>query len=261
MYLELEHLKKHYGDKAVVQDLSLTLEKGQLLCILGSSGCGKTTTLNMIGGFLTPDSGRILLDGQDITALPPERRPVSTVFQSYSLFPHMTVLENVVYGLKFRGVRRAQAREKGMQYLEMVGLVEYANAPIFEISGGQQQRVALSRALIVEPKLCLLDEPFSNLDAALRVKMRQELKNLQRELGMTMVFVTHDQEEALILADRMAIMEKGRVLQYDPPLHIYHNPVSPFVADFLGLKDLEWRQDGALLKIIRRDDKEEHHAG
>ncbi len=252
MYLELEHLKKHYGDKAVVQDLSLTLEKGQLLCILGSSGCGKTTTLNMIGGFLTPDSGRILLDGQDITALPPERRPVSTVFQSYSLFPHMTVLENVVYGLKFRGVRRAQAREKGMRYLEMVGLAEYANAPIFEISGGQQQRVALARALIVEPKLCLLDEPFSNLDASLRFRMREELKKLQRDLGMTMVFVTHDQEEALHLADRIVIMEQGVLVQNDTPMEVYRHPATPFVADFLGMSSLLWTEDGTLMKIIKK---------
>lgn len=252
MYLELEHLKKHYGDKAVVQDLSLTLEKGQLLCILGSSGCGKTTTLNMIGGFLSPDGGRILLDGQDITALPPERRPVSTVFQSYSLFPHMTVLENVVYGLKFRGVRRAQAREKGMQYLEMVGLAEYANAPIFEISGGQQQRVALARALIVEPKLCLLDEPFSNLDASLRFRMREELKKLQRDLGMTMVFVTHDQEEALHLADRIVIMEQGVLVQNDTPMAVYRHPATPFVADFLGMSSLLWTEDGTLMKIIKK---------
>ena len=257
MYLELKNLHKRFDREPVVEDLNLSLEKGQLLCILGSSGCGKTTTLNMIGGFLAPDSGRVLLDGEDITAIPPERRPVTTVFQSYGLFPHMTVLQNVVYGLKFQRIRRAEAREKGLRYLEMVGLADYAGAYIHEISGGQQQRVALARALIVEPKLCLLDEPFSNLDAALRTRMRQELKNLQRELGMTMVFVTHDQEEALILADRMAIMEKGRLIQYDSPLAIYHNPADRFVADFLGLEDLEWRQDGALLKIIRRDTKEE----
>ena len=257
MYLELSHLKKSFGEKTVVQDLSLSLERGELLCILGSSGCGKTTTLNMIGGFLAPDSGRVLLDGEDITAIPPERRPVTTVFQSYGLFPHMTVLQNVLYGLKFQRIRRSDAREKGLRYLDMVGLSDYAGAYIHEISGGQQQRVALARALIVEPKLCLLDEPFSNLDAALRTRMRQELKNLQRELGMTMVFVTHDQEEALILADRMANIEKGRLIQYDSPLAIYHNPADRFVADFLGLEDLEWRQDGALLKIIRRDTKEE----
>ena len=192
MYLELDHLSKQFDGKYAVHDLSLGLEEGGLLCILGSSGCGKTTTLNMIGGFLRPDGGCVRLDGQDITALPPERRPVSTVFQSYGLFPHMSVLQNVTYGLKFRNYSRAEAKEKGRRYLELVGLAEREDARISELSGGQQQRVALARALIVEPKLCLLDEPLSNLDAALRVRMRGELKRLQQELGTTMVFVTHD---------------------------------------------------------------------
>ena len=250
MYLELSHLTKRFGGREVVQDLSLSLERGRLLCILGSSGCGKTTTLNMIGGFLAPDGGRILLDGQEITHLPPERRPVTTVFQSYGLFPHMTVLQNVIYGLKFRHMGRGEAREKGMRYLELVDLAGYADAYIHEISGGQQQRVALARALIVEPKLCLLDEPFCNLDAALRVKMRAELKRIQRELDMTMVFVTHDQEEALILADSMAIMEQGRLVQNDTPLNIYHNPATPFVAEFLNLEELIWSEDGGLRKRI-----------
>lgn len=250
MYLELSHLKKKFEGKEVVKDLSLTLEKGKLLCILGSSGCGKTTTLNMIGGFLTPDSGSILLDGQDLTKLPPERRPVSTVFQSYGLFPHMTLLENVIYGLKFRGYSKADARKKGREYLDMVGLADRADAYIHEISGGQQQRVALARALIVEPKLCLLDEPFCNLDAALRVKMREELKKLQRELGMTMVFVTHDQEEAMILADSMAIMEKGVLIQNATPADIYRNPANEFVRSFLNLDDLIWTEDGRLMKVI-----------
>ena len=253
MYLELDHLSKSFGSRAVVQDLSLGLDRGELLCILGASGCGKTTTLNMIGGFLTPDGGQILLDGSDITGLPPERRPVTTVFQSYALFPHMTVLQNVIYGLKFRGIKVARAREKGMRYLELVGLSEYAGARIYEISGGQQQRVALARALIVEPKLCLLDEPFSNLDAALRLRMRQELKKLQQELGITMVFVTHDQEEAMLLADRMAILETGRLLQYGTPAEIYRSPATPAVADFLGLADLVPGADGTLMKIIHRD--------
>ena len=253
MYLTLSQLSKRFGEKTVVDNLSLSLERGQLLCILGSSGCGKTTTLNMIGGFLTPDHGEIRLDGQDITHTPPECRPVTTVFQSYGLFPHMTVLQNVVYGLRFRGTARQQAREKGLRYLELVGLSGYGDARIYEISGGQQQRVALARALIVEPKLCLLDEPFSNLDAALRVKMRQELKKLQRELGMTMVFVTHDQEEALILADKIAVMDRGRLVQYDAPLEIYRHPAEPFLAEFLGLEDLVWTQDGTLLKVIKRD--------
>ena len=251
MYLELRHITKSFDGKRVVDDLNLELDRGKLLCILGASGCGKTTTLNMIGGFLRPDSGCILLDGEDITALPPERRPVSTVFQSYGLFPHMTVLQNVTYGLKFRGYSRKAAAAKGREYLELVGLSEFANAHIAEISGGQQQRVALARALIVEPKLCLLDEPLSNLDAALRTRMRVELKNLQRELGMTMVFVTHDQEEAIILADYMAVMDGGRLVQCAPPREVYRNPADDYVAEFLGLRDIEWGEDGEIRKIVR----------
>lgn len=253
MFLEVRELNKSFDGKSAVCGLSLGVEQGEILCILGSSGCGKTTTLNMIGGFLTPDSGRILLDGQDITALPPERRPVSTVFQSYGLFPHMTVLQNVTYGLKFRHESRAQMREKGMRYLSLVGLADRAGARIHELSGGQQQRVALARSLIVEPKVCLLDEPLSNLDAALRARMRGELRRLQRELGITMVFVTHDQEEALVLADRIAVMEQGRLLQHDTPQNVYRHPASEAVASFLGLKDIVWAEDGSVLKVIRRE--------
>ena len=252
MYLELKNLHKRFDKEPVVDDLNLSLEKGQLLCILGGSGCGKTTTLNMIGGFLTPDAGTIHLDGMDITNLPPEQRPVATVFQSYGLFPHMTVMQNVIYGLKFRGVKKADARKKGMEYLDLVGLADRANAMIHEISGGQQQRVALARALIVEPKLCLLDEPFCNLDAALRVKMRQELKKLQQELDMTMVFVTHDQEEALHLADRIAIMEQGVLIQDAAPMEIYRNPANDFVRDFLSLDQLVWTEDGTLMKVVKQ---------
>jgi iron(III) transport system ATP-binding protein len=251
MYLELEHIRKTFGDKVVIDDLSFSLEKGKLLCILGSSGCGKSTTLNIIGGFLTPDSGRVILDGEDITNIPPEFRPVTTVFQSYGLFPHMTVIQNVIYGLKFRGYDKKTAIEKGKRYLEMVGLKDYENAHISEISGGQQQRVALARALIVEPKLCLLDEPFSNLDAALRVKMRLELKRLQEELGITMVFVTHDQEETLILADYMTIMNEGKLVQMDIPENVYKNSSNEFVSEFLGLKDIIWSEDGKIMKVVR----------
>ena len=185
MYLEVQGLKKRFGNKNIVDDLSFSLDKGKLMCILGSSGCGKTTTLNMIGGFLKADGGRILLDGQDITDISPEERPVTTVFQAYALFPHMSVMQNVVYGLKFKKVPKQEAEERGRRYLEMVGMAEYADRPIQSLSGGQQQRVALARALITEPKLCLLDEPFSNLDAGLREKLRFELKRLQKELGMT----------------------------------------------------------------------------
>ena len=257
MYLELSHLSKSFGSRRVLHDLSLGLEQGELACILGASGCGKTTTLNIIGGFLTPEEGRVCLDGADITRLPPEARPVTTVFQSYALFPHMTVLENVIYGLKFRGVKKAQARAKGERYLDLVGLGEYAGARIHQISGGQQQRVALARALIVEPKLCLLDEPFSNLDAALRLRMRGELKRIQKQLGITMVFVTHDQEEAMLLADRMAILEEGHLIQYGTPEEIYHNPATPEVATFLGLDGLVWRPDGAVYKRLKGPDKED----
>ena len=251
MYLELEHLEKRFGEKRVVRGLSLGLDQGELLCILGPSGCGKTTTLNMIGGFLTPDEGRIYLDGQDITAIPPEQRPVTTVFQSYGLFPHMTVLENVTYGLKFRPLSNRQIREKGLSYLELVGLADRAESRIQALSGGQQQRVALARSLAVEPKLCLLDEPFSNLDAALRTKMRHELIRLQRELKITMVFVTHDQEEALILADRIAVLEEGALAQLDTPEELYRHPATVSVARFLGVDELEWRQDGTVWKAIR----------
>ena len=191
MYLELDHLKKHFDGREVVRDLSLTLEQGQLLCILGASGCGKTTTLNMIGGFLEPDSGSVRLDGQDITRIPPEQRPVTTVFQSYGLFPHMTVLQNVVYGLKFRGVKREQARQKGMRYLDMVGLADYASAYIQEISGGQQQRVAIARAIAAQPPVILADEPTGNLDSASSKEILQILKSMH-EQGKTVILITHD---------------------------------------------------------------------
>ena len=250
MYLNVEGLRKSFGNKIIVDDLSFSLEKGELMCILGSSGCGKTTTLNMIGGFLPADGGKIFLDGQDITDIPPEERPVATVFQAYALFPHMNVLQNVTYGLKFKRMARQEAEEKGMRYLDMVGMREYAKASIQRLSGGQQQRVALARALITEPKLCLLDEPFSNLDAGLREKLRFELKRLQKELGMTMLFVTHDQEEAMILSDRMAVMEKGVFVQCDTPWNIYHHPATGFVRDFLKLDRLIYKEDGTLLKRI-----------
>ena len=250
MFLEVRDLAKRYGDRQVVRDLGFSLEKGKLMCILGASGCGKTTTLNMLGGFVSPDAGSIVLGGRDITALPAERRPVTTVFQSYGLFSHMTVMKNVCYGLKFLGLRKAEIADRGMRYLSLVNLQEYADVPVTKLSGGQQQRVALARALAVEPELCLLDEPFSNLDAALRVRMRQELKALQRKLNMTMLFVTHDQEEAITLSDQMAVMEKGRLVECGDPLQILRQPVSPYAAEFLKVEELHWTSDGKLLKEI-----------
>ena len=205
MYLELDHLKKHFDGREVVRDLSLTLEQGQLLCILGASGCGKTTTLNMIGGFLEPDSGRVRLDGEDITRIPPEQRPVTTVFQSYGLFPHMTVLQNVIYGLKFRGVKREQARQKGMRYLDMVGLADYASAYIQEISGGQQQRVMLARALAGKPKILILDDSTSAVDtrtdALIRKAFREEIPNTTKIIIAQRVSSIEDADQIIVLDD------------------------------------------------------------
>lgn len=249
MYLELRDLYKRFGSHLVVNRLSLGLEQGELLCLLGASGCGKTTTLKMLGGFLEADQGEILVDGVRMNGLPPERRPVSTVFQAYALFPHMTVLENVIYGLKFQGIPRTKARKKGMEYLEMVGLANAAGSRIQEISGGQQQRVALVRALIMNPKVLLLDEPLSNLDAKLRVKMREEIKQLQRQFGITMIFVTHDQEEAMTLADKIAIMDQGNLIQIGTPEEVYNHPANLFAMNFLGLANTLTGPDGAAIYV------------
>lgn len=234
MFLQLSNLSKSFGEKKVVKNLSISINKGEILCLLGPSGCGKTTTLKMIGGFLEGDEGKIQIEDKDITKLSPEERPVTTVFQSYALFPHLTVLQNVIYGLKFKGYSKKDAKEKGIEYLKIVGLESYANSKIHEISGGQQQRVALVRALIVNPKVLLLDEPLSNLDAKLRIKMREEIKNIQKKFNMTMVFVTHDQEEALALADKIAIMNEGELMQFGTPEEVYNNPSNIFSMKFLG---------------------------
>ena len=249
MFLELRDLCKRFGDQQVVNHLSLSLEQGELLCMLGASGCGKTTTLKMLGGFLEVDEGEILADGVRMNELPPERRPISTVFQSYALFPHMTVLENVIYGLKFQGIPRKKAREKGMEYLELVGLSNEASRRIQEISGGQQQRVALVRALIMYPKVLLLDEPLSNLDAKLRVKMREEIRQLQRQFGTTMIFVTHDQEEAMTLADKIAIMDQGNLIQIGTPEEVYNCPANLFAMNFLGFANALPGPDGTTIYV------------
>ena len=235
MYLELTGVRKMYDEDNGVKQIDLAVEKGMLLTLLGPSGCGKTTLLNLLGGFLKPDAGSIFLDGQEITSCVPEERPVSTVFQSYALFPHMNVLENVCYGLRFfHRMKKRDAVPVAEKYLDIVGLSEYEKAPVTALSGGQQQRVALARAMATEPKVLLLDEPLSNLDASLRLRMRGELKRLQRKTGMTMIFVTHDQEEALSLSDRIAVMKDGRIEQIGTPDEIYNHPKTSYVATFVG---------------------------
>ena len=232
--LEVEHLRKTYphAETAAVQRVSLALGEGELLALLGPSGCGKTTTLRMIGGFEVPDSGTITFEGRDITDLPPEARGIGFVFQDYALFPHLSVLDNVKFGL--RKLPRPQAQARAEEMLRLVGLSDLGQRRPHQLSGGQQQRVALARALAVAPKLILLDEPFSNLDAKMRVETRQEVRNLLKETGSAGILVTHDQEEALALADRIAVMDGGRVVQVGKPDEIYRNPVSEFVANFIG---------------------------
>ena len=253
MYLEMRDLSKSFDGKEVVSGLNLSMEQGEILCLLGASGCGKTTTLRMAGGFLAPDRGRIYLDGEDITSLPPERRPVSTVFQSYALFPHMTALQNVMYGLKFQGMKKKEAAQRAQEYLEIVGLADRAMSSVQELSGGQQQRVALARSMTVNPKVLLLDEPLSNLDAKLRIRMRDELKELQKKTGITMIFVTQDQEEAMALADKIAIMEGGHLIQMGSPREVYQNPSSLFVMEFLGTADKAVMPDGSFLYFRPED--------
>ncbi|KGO12874.1 ABC transporter ATP-binding protein [Clostridium botulinum] len=234
MYLKINNLVKGFNNVKVVDNINLELEKGKLLCLLGPSGCGKTTTLKIIGGFLKQDKGNILIENEDISKIPPENRPISTVFQSYALFPHMNVIENIIYGLKFKGYSKKEALKKGEEYLEIIGLSEFKDKKISKLSGGQQQRVALARALIVNPKILLLDEPLGNLDAKLRIKMRKEIKEIQSKFNMTMIFVTHDQEEALSIADYLAVMNKGELIQVGTPEEIYINPKNEFVASFIG---------------------------
>lgn len=253
MFLELNNLKKLYDANNGVKELNFTVEKEEFVTLLGPSGCGKTTTLNLLGGFLKPDAGQILLDGQDITFLPPEERPISTVFQSYALFPHLNVLENVCYGLRFlRRMSKKEAIPIAREFLGIVGLAEYEKARVGNLSGGQQQRVALARSMATGPKILLLDEPLSNLDAGLRVKMREELKELQRRLGITMIFVTHDQEEALCLSDKIVVMEQGEIAQIGSPKEIYFHPQSRYVASFVG-KSNYLEEDGETI-VIRSED-------
>jgi len=232
--LELRNLTRRFDDFVAVDDISLTIVKGEFFTLLGPSGCGKTTLLRMIAGFDTPDSGRILLDGNDITQLAPEKRPIHTVFQSYALFPHMTVAQNIAFPLQMARVASAEITGRVSRVIEEVRLSAFAQRYPHELSGGQKQRVALARGLINRPRLLLLDEPLGALDAKLREDLQRELINLQKEVGITFIFVTHSQDEALALSQRIAVMNKGRVEQLDEPSIIYSRPASRFVADFIG---------------------------
>ncbi|MBI1296037.1 ATP-binding cassette domain-containing protein [bacterium] len=236
--LSLAKLTKHFGKVTAVDGIDVEVPHGEFLCILGPSGCGKTTALRMIAGFEEPTAGDIRIDGASVTALGPNRRPTAMVFQKYTLWPHMTVYDNIAFGLKLRKLNRSDIQRKVAEGLDLVGLAGYEERYPSQLSGGQQQRVALARALVLEPKILLLDEPFSSLDALLRVNLREELRRIQSRLNITAIFVTHDQEEALSLADRIALMNSGRVEQMDEPSTLYASPRTLFAASFIGVMNL-----------------------
>ena len=236
--LEIKNLSRHFGDTRAVDDLSLKVGDGELVCLLGPSGSGKSTVLRMIGGFEEPTAGAILIDGQDVTRVPPERRPTGMVFQSHALWTHMNVFANVAFGLKLRRHPKDEIRQRVNAALAAVGLEGYGERKTTQLSGGQQQRVALARSLVLEPKILLLDEPFASLDQHLRERLREEVREIQRRIGITMVFVTHGQDEALAIADRIAVMRDGRLEQLSRPDRLYRQPQTEFVAGFVGQMNL-----------------------
>jgi putative spermidine/putrescine transport system ATP-binding protein len=249
-YLAIEAVSVAYDGTRVLSDVSLDVGRGELVALLGSSGCGKTTLLRSIAGFVTPQSGRILVDGRDITALPPEKRGTAMMFQSYALWPHMSVAGNIGYGLKMRSSSKDVIARRVDEMLALLQMQGFGPRPVTQLSGGQRQRVALGRALAVDPALLLLDEPMSNLDYKVRIELRHELRALQKRIGITAVYVTHDREEALTLADRIAVIDAGRVVQYGAPEQIFHQPASAFVAGFMGADnviELTRASDGVLI--------------
>lgn len=233
-YLDIRHLNKHFGAFQALKDISLTIEKGEFVCFLGPSGCGKTTLLRAIAGLDLPESGEIWQSGHDISRLPPQRRDFGIVFQSYALFPNLTVAENIAFGLQNQNLKKHIVKERVEYWLDLIGLKTQSEQYPSQISGGQQQRVALARALALSPGLLLLDEPLSALDALVRIHLRSEIRALQQRLGITTIMVTHDQEEALTMADRIVVMENGTIVQIGTPQEIYHCPSSRFVASFVG---------------------------
>jgi putative spermidine/putrescine transport system ATP-binding protein len=235
--VRLEGLSRHYGPVVALDHLDLTLEPGELIALLGPSGCGKTTTLRLLAGLEDADTGRITVGGRDITHLSAAKRDMGMVFQAYSLFPHMTVRQNVAFGLRLRKVSAAQRDKRAIEMLDLVGLSVQADRYPHQLSGGQQQRVALARALAIEPQVLLLDEPLSALDAKVRAQLRDEIRRIQLDVGITTLFVTHDQEEALAIADRVGVMREGRLEQLAPPTEVYSRPATSFVAEFVGLSN------------------------
>jgi putative spermidine/putrescine transport system ATP-binding protein len=231
----MEGLSRHYGPVVALDRLDLTLHAGELVVLLGPSGCGKTTTLRLLAGLEDTDTGRIFVGGKDITRVSASKRDMGMVFQAYSLFPHMTARQNVAFGLRLRRIGAAQREKRAMEMLELVGLSTQADRYPHQLSGGQQQRVALARALAIEPQVLLLDEPLSALDAKVRAQLRDQIRRIQLEVGITTLFVTHDQEEALAIADRVGVMREGRLDQLAPPIEVYSRPATPFVAEFVGL--------------------------
>ena len=232
--IELSHISKNFGDKQVLDDVSLYVKKGEFVTILGPSGCGKTTLLRILAGFGTADEGEIKIAGEDITQVPPHLRPVNTVFQRYALFPHLNVYDNIAFGLKLKGVKADEIEARVTKALKMVGMTDYEWRDVNSLSGGQQQRVAIARAIINRPQVLLLDEPLAALDLKMRKDMQMELKDMHKTLGITFVYVTHDQEEALTLSDSIVVMSEGRVQQIGSPTDIYNEPANSFVADFIG---------------------------
>jgi putative spermidine/putrescine transport system ATP-binding protein len=254
--VRLESVTKAYGDVVAVDDLTLEIEAGEFFTMLGPSGSGKTTTLRLIAGFESPDAGRVLLNGADVTRQPPYERDVNTVFQDYALFPHMTVGENVAYGLKIKRIKKTERTKRAAEVLELVQLSGLMKRKPSQLSGGQRQRVALARAIVNHPQVLLLDEPLGALDLKLRQEMQIELKRIQQEVGITFIYVTHDQEEALTMSDRLAVFNDGRIEQVGAPADVYEHPQTEFVAGFVGVSNvLERQQNGHLTRFTVRPEK------